>query len=121
MSGSNLVILAGTSDKLSRGQARDLRPHGQTQATTIPEGQNWPWVKMRLKLVLWDNFTSSPEIIHFILFSSDNSFVLRHCGKLMFIVTIFNPSDCCLYSMGTRYPPHVSFVTTLQGGNVPRT
>ena len=46
MLGSNLVILAGTSDKLSRGQTRDWRPHGQTQATTIPEGQNWPWVKM---------------------------------------------------------------------------
>ena len=45
MSGSNLVILAGISDKLSRGQARDWRPHGQTQATTIPEGQNWPRVK----------------------------------------------------------------------------
>ena len=45
MSGSNLVILARTSDKLSRGQARDWRPHGQTQATTIPEGQNWPRVK----------------------------------------------------------------------------
>ena len=58
-----------------------------------------PISKMRLKLVLWDNFTSSPEIIHFILFSSDNSFVLCHGGKLifiMFIVTIFNPSDCCL-------------------------
>ena len=48
MSGSNLVILAGTSDKLSRGQARDWRPHGQTQATTIPEGQNWPRVKTML-------------------------------------------------------------------------
>ena len=47
MSGSNLVILAGTSDKLSRGQARDWRPHGQTQATTIPEGQNWPRVKSK--------------------------------------------------------------------------
>ena len=45
MSGSNLVILAGTSHKLSRGQARDWRPHEQTQATTIPEGQNWPRVK----------------------------------------------------------------------------
>ena len=44
MSGSNLVILAGISDKLSRGQACDWRPHGQTQATTIPEGQNWPRV-----------------------------------------------------------------------------
>ena len=45
MSGSSLVILAGTSDKLSRGQAHDWRPHGQMQATTIPEGQNWPRVK----------------------------------------------------------------------------
>ena len=26
-----------------------------------------------------------------------------------------------VYSKGTRYPPHVSFVTTPQGGNVPRT
>ena len=47
MSGSNLVILARNSDKLSRGQARDWRPHEQTQATTIPEGQNWPRVKMQ--------------------------------------------------------------------------
>ena len=45
MSGSNLVILAGTSHKLSRGQASDWCPHEQTQSTTIPEGQNWPWVK----------------------------------------------------------------------------
>ena len=45
MSGSNLIILAGTSHKLSRGQARDWRPQEQTQATTIPEGQNWPRVK----------------------------------------------------------------------------
>ena len=47
MSSSNLVILAvaGTSHKLSRRQARDWCPHEQTQATTIPEGQNWPRVK----------------------------------------------------------------------------
>ena len=48
--GSNLVILALTGDELSRGQARDWRtddthPHRQTQATTIPECQNWPPVK----------------------------------------------------------------------------
>ena len=51
--GSNLVILAWTGDELSRGQASDYRTHGrtdgrthrQTQATTIPEGQNWPRVK----------------------------------------------------------------------------
>ena len=62
-----------------------------------------PISKMRLKLVLWDNFTSSPEIIRFILFSSDNSFVLCHGGKLIFIVTIFNPSDCCLRK-GNKVP-----------------
>ena len=49
-SGPNLVILAWTGDKLSRGQASDYRTHRrthrQTQATTIPEGQNWPRVKM---------------------------------------------------------------------------
>ena len=49
MSGSNLVILVRTSDKLSHGQARDWRPHGQTQATTIPEGQNWPRVKIEIE------------------------------------------------------------------------
>ena len=46
----NLVILAWTGDKLSRGQAIDYRPHRrthrQTQPTTIPEGQNWPRVKI---------------------------------------------------------------------------
>ena len=63
-----------------------------------------PISKMRLKLVLWDNVTSSPEIIHFILFSSDNSFVLCHGGKLIIIVTIFNPSDCYLLK-GNKVPP----------------
>ena len=51
--GPNLVILAWTGDELSRGQGSDYRTHGrtdgrthrQTQATTIPEGQNWPRVK----------------------------------------------------------------------------
>ena len=51
--GSNLVILAWTSDKLSRGQTHDWRPHGQTPATTIPEGQNWPRVKIQLKLEIY--------------------------------------------------------------------
>ena len=47
--GANLVILAWTGVELSRGQASDYRTdgrtHRQTQATTIPEGQNWPRVK----------------------------------------------------------------------------
>ena len=50
--GPNLVILASIGDELSRGQARDWcthrRTHRQTQATTIPEGQNWPRVKMEV-------------------------------------------------------------------------
>ena len=62
-----------------------------------------PISTMRLKLVLCDNFTSIPEIIHFISFSSDNSFVLCHGGKLIFIVTIFNPSDCRLLK-GNKVP-----------------
>ena len=47
----NLVILAQTVDELSCGQTHDWRTHGHThtdthtQATTIPEGQNWPRVK----------------------------------------------------------------------------
>ena len=48
-SGPNLVILAWTGDKLSRGQASNYRTHRsthrQTQPTTKPEGQNWPRVK----------------------------------------------------------------------------
>ena len=48
--GPNLVILPWTCDKLLRGQASDYRTHRhtdrQTQPTTIPEGQNWPGVKM---------------------------------------------------------------------------
>ena len=47
--GLNMVILAWTDDELSHGQARDYRTHRrihrQTQATTIPQGQNWPRVK----------------------------------------------------------------------------
>ena len=59
ISGPNLVILAETGDELSRGQARDWRTdghtHRQTQATTIPEGQNWLRVKsyeLRIQ-ILW--------------------------------------------------------------------
>ena len=32
------------ADKLGDG-----RTDGQTQATTIPQGQNWPWVKTKIK------------------------------------------------------------------------
>ena len=48
--GPNLVILAWTGDELSRGQTwwrTDGLTDGRTQATTIPEGQYWPRVKMQ--------------------------------------------------------------------------
>ena len=62
-----------------------------------------PISKMRLKLICWDNFTPSPEIIH--LFSSDNSFVW------VMVVTWYLLSPALIhlasvYSRGTRYPPH---------------
>ena len=48
--GPNLVILAWTDPELSHGQASDWHTdrhtHTQTQAMTIPKGQNWPRVKM---------------------------------------------------------------------------
>ena len=50
---SNLVVLAWTRDELWCGQARgltDTHTDRQTQATTIPEGQNWPRVKMCRKI-----------------------------------------------------------------------
>ena len=50
----NLMVLAWTRDDLWHGQAQGWRTHTQTdthtdrqtQATTIPEGQNWPRVKI---------------------------------------------------------------------------
>ena len=48
--GPNLATLAWTGLELSRGQASDWhtdrQTHTQTQATTIPYGQNCPRVKM---------------------------------------------------------------------------
>ena len=55
--GPNLMILSSTGDELSCGQASAYRTHRwtdghtdrHTQATTIPEGQNWPRVKIDYK------------------------------------------------------------------------
>ena len=77
-----------------------------------------PNSKMRLKLVCWDKFTPRPEIIH--LFSSDDIF-LHHGGKLIYLLSPSLILLASVHSRGTRYPPHVSFVTTPQGGNVPKT
>ena len=48
----NLVCLVWTGDELSHGQTW-WRADGRTQATTIPEGQNWPRVKTR-RLAAWN-------------------------------------------------------------------
>ena len=57
ISGPNLVILACMSDELSCGQASDWHTHGhtdpQTQPMTIPEGQNWPRVKITPGIPGW--------------------------------------------------------------------
>ena len=40
------MIQARSCDELSHRQTHDWRTHGHTQAMTIPEGQNWPRVKL---------------------------------------------------------------------------
>ena len=69
-----------------------------------------PISKMRLKLVCWDNFTPSPKIIH--LFSSD---FVCHGGKLLSIVTSFNPSGLCLLK-GNKVPSPCVFCDHTTGG-----
>ena len=68
--------------------------------------------KMRLKLICWDNFIPSPEIIH--VYSTDNSFVCIMVVELIFIAIIFNPFGLCLLK-GNKVPSPWSFVTTPQG------
>ena len=68
--------------------------------------------KMRLKLICWDNFIPSPEIIH--VYSTDNSFVCVMVVELIFIAIIFNPFGLCLLK-GNKVPFPWSFVTTPQG------
>ena len=70
-----------------------------------------PISKMRLKLVWLDNFTPSHE-----------SFIYSAVIIVLFVMVVswylLSPSLILLasvYSRGTRYPPHVSFVTTPQG------
>ena len=71
----NLVALAWTGDELSRGQTwwrTDGRTDGQTQATTIPGGQYWPWVKSP------DYYAQTPGM----------QFVLRH-ATISFLYPLF--------------------------------
>ena len=75
--GPTLVILAWTGDELSRGQASDYRTHGrtdgrphrQTQATTVPESQNWPRVKKMTRIA---------RILLFCWWSKPNRLLLKY-------------------------------------------
>ena len=71
----NLVVLAWTRRDLWRGQARGWQTHTQTdthtdrqtQATTIPEGQNWPRVKKCLFEDTLNLQRSSPSSHNYII------------------------------------------------------
>ena len=47
-------VIARTSSWLTHGRTDGhTHTHRQTQATTIPEGQNWPWVKIIILKHSW--------------------------------------------------------------------
>ena len=75
-SSPNLVILAWTGDKLSRGQASDYRTHRrthrQTQASTTPEGQNWPRVK-----TIGHLFNDTSSFVHHFVAIGDSKLELQ--------------------------------------------
>ena len=90
--GPNLVILAWTRDKLSHGQASAYRTHRhtdrQTQPTTIPEGQNWPRVKNKVRCCYYHWRLS--EIcnhfdLNFLLNEFDNNFLLTFAKLMTYI------------------------------------
>ena len=100
--GPNLVILAWTRDKLSRGQASAYRTHRhtdrQTQPTTIPEGQNWPRVKMLSTLLalceenppVTGGFPDKGPIMQsfdFFLYFSQNKLLNKHSNCHWFDMT----------------------------------
>ena len=93
-SGPNLVILAWTGDKLSRGQASGYRTYRhtdrQTQPTTIPEGQNWPPVKMLSSQ--WDN--NNRHFVYIIV----SWYLLRiiTCQGFLFSCSCMNRCTCTL-------------------------
>ena len=78
ISGSNLVILAWTGGDLSHGQAGGWCTHGrthrQTQAATIPEGQNWPRVKIASILML----NLETNTAHTIILRLTSMFIVKH-------------------------------------------
>ena len=66
-----------------------------------------PISKMRLRLICWDNYTTSPEIIH--LFCTgigiDNSFVYVMVVS-WYLLSASLIGLASVYLRGTRYPPH---------------
>ena len=81
---SNLVILAWTGlDK----QVIDTQTDTQTQATTIPEGQNWPRVNMLLNDNWWI-IMCIPKWFHSIQYTNLNKHLLA------LIPLISNPLSC---------------------------
>ena len=100
-SGPNLVIVAWAGDKLSSGQTDDWRTHThtyththththrQTQATTIPEGHNWPRVKTDSK-----SYERIPR-----LFIYSNEINLSTCKFNYFIIIALRKVASVMVSM----------------------
>ena len=66
-----------------------------------------PISKMRLRLICWDNYTTSPEIIHLFCtgIGSDNSFVyVMVVSWYLLAASLIGLAS--VYLRGTRYPPH---------------
>ena len=114
----NLVVLAWTRRDLWRGQARGWRTHTQTdthtdrqtQATTIPEGQNWPRVKNKWisefcrtspqELKCWSTFCVN-YFLRYYLMMQHQPIVKRVNGTHEWAHRPYQllsaPYQCCLY------------------------
>ena len=81
-------------------------------------GSVWECYELTGVSVLWTRRALAIKALKsfiFILFSSDNSFVRCHGGKLVFIVAIFNTSDCCLLKRN-KVPSPCVFCDHTTGG-----
>ena len=66
-----------------------------------------PISKMRLRLICWDNYTTSPETIHLFCtgIGNDNSFVyVMVVSWYLLAASLIGLAS--VYLRGTRYPPH---------------
>ena len=104
--GLNLVILAWTDDELSRWQAggwrtrTDTHTDRQTQATTIPEGQNWPRVKMDNCIWL---FSVSSSWCLYVIFGSSSSNWLCYCAIRWKLVSHCHQLNRLISERGKRW------------------